>query len=553
MRVVIDLRPPRGRIAVTPSWTISAMEKAKAIPGRKRFVDKVMHFELDHANIGHVLSAFPQAEVIRGEEETSRKLKSKPRPPFATRLAPTALQTEAFGKARGKRLFAFFEKPGAGKTKMILDWAVDLWCSGEIDGLFVLSFATVHEQWVMDEIPEQVHPSIPVEAAFWRGSGRKQNEAVLEPDGNKFRVLTMNYEAYATSTKAFSYAKQFALSGQMAAALDESQRIKTPDSQIALKAVENRNDWYARCIASGEPTPLGVEDYYQQFAFLDPGIIGAWTYEAYKSMFCRLGGFQNTKIVGYQNQEHLHRLMAPHVHVGAPDIKARQIFEVSRFELGPAAREAYDQMLDELRVEVNGENFLSVRSVLPKLTKLAEIACGRLTNREGEVIHFGSERMDLLKSILGKYPSQKAIVWSRFVADHAQQAQMLGSKSAVFNGSTSEADRRVIKERFLDPNDDLQYMLASVGAAGTGLNLQGSCFLNVYYSNSFNAGQRWQSERRTYRLGTPRDVLYIDMLARRTVDIPVLNSLRRKREISDMSIEEFRNLMNEDAIWEPND
>lgn len=548
-RVVLDLREPRGQIRVTPSWTMSLMEKAKSLPDRKKFKDRIMYFELTDGNISKALSAFPMAEVINPGASKTRLLADGPRMPFATTLKPKALQEEAFNLSRGKKLFAFFEKPGAGKTKMILDWAVDLWCQGEIDGLFVFSYATVHEQWVLDEIPKHIHPSIPVQAQAWQ-TGKKNKEDILKADKDVFRVLSMNFESYAISPKAFSFAKKFADSGLMAAAVDESHRIKSHESLIGIKAVDYRNDWGARCIASGEPTPLGIQDYYQQFCFLDPDIIGAWTFTSFRSMFCRMGGFQQTKIVGYQNQEHLHKLMSPYVHVGAPDIDAEKIHLTSKFDLSPEARKAYRQMLTELIVEIDEKRFHQVRSVLPKLMKLEEITCGRITNREGETVEFDNNRNELVKTLLSIEPDRKFIVWSRFTYDHEKQKEMLGDSAAIFNGSTKKNERREIIRRFKDLDDPLRYLLASTGAAGTGLNLQGSCFRNIYHSNSANAGQRWQSEMRTYRMGTTEDVIYTDIVARATTNVGLLNNLKRKREISDMSIAEFRGMLDEMDIEE---
>lgn len=549
-RVVLDMREPRGKIIVTPSWTMSLMEKAKSLPDRKKFVNKIMHFELTDANVAKALSAFPMAEIVRGGKEPTSKLLAKgPRMPFQTALPPKELQEEAFILSKDKELFAFFEKPGAGKTKMILDWAVNLWCQGKIDGLFVFSFATVHEQWILDEVPKHLHKSIPVVGHYWK-TGKKNSEDILMPDPDVFRILSMNFESYAVSDKAFAFAKRFAESGLMAAAVDESHRIKSHESQIGIKAADNRNDWGARCIASGEPTPLGIQDYYQQFCFLDPNIIGAWTFTSFKAMYCRMGGFQNTKIVGYQNQENLHRLMSPYVHVGEPDIEAEKIYEVSKFSLSEPARQAYRQMLSELIVEIDGERFHQVRSVLPKLMKLEEITCGRITNRDGETVVFDNQRNELVKTHLDIIGDHKVIIWSRFKWDHEKQKEMLGGKAEIFNGDTPKSHRRDIVQAFKDPEDSLQYLLASTGAAGTGLNLQGSCFRNIYHSNSHNAGQRWQSEMRTFRLGTEEDVLYTDIVARATTNVGVLNNLRRKREVSDMSIAEFRSMLDEMELYE---
>lgn len=552
-RVVISLLEPRGKISCTPSWSISVMEKAKAIPGRKKFQDKVMHFELSKENVSFVKSAFPMAEFIKPSEENGQRLATGPRRSFSTAMPMTSLQEQAFEHFEGKNLFAFFEKPGSGKTKMVLDRAVKLWCDGVIDGLFVISYATVHEQWVYDEIPKHISEDIPVKAVFWK-SGKKQDESILKPDKDTFRILTMNYEAYSNSKIGSSFAKSFAESGAIMIVLDESQRIKDPESKIGEALAYDRNDYPVRALASGEPIPLGIQDYYNQFYFLDPGIVGAWTFTGFKSMYCRFGGFNNTKIVGYQNTENLHRLMAPYVHVGAPDIDAKQIFQASRFSLGPKARAAYDQMQRELMVEMEMEEGQGIqivarsRNVLAKLSKLHEIACERMKTLDDNVITFENNRMDLLGSLLDIYSSHKTIVWSRFIADHVQQRQMLGEKAAVFNGQTPKRERAEIIKEFKDPTSKLQYLLASEGAAGTGLNLQGGCKLNIYYSSSNNAGNHWQSQMRTYRIGTTEDVNYIYMAARNTVDIGTINSNRRKREVADMSFEEFRNLINEKEL-----
>lgn len=569
MKVVINLSPPRGRLSVTPSWTMSTLEKAKGFPGRKRMQGKVLHFELTPGNISYARSAFPQASIV-GDEHGRNNLVNGPRRAFATVYPPTDLQAASLSRATGKDKFAFFLKPGSGKTKVCLDWAVRKWCDGEIDGIFVLSYAGVHEQWILDEIPKHVHKDIPIIARAWI-SGKKLNQDVLKPDPNVLRILAMNYEAYAVSDKGFQAAKNFSQSGAIAAIADESQRLKSDDSQVANRAVDNREDWAVRALASGEPTPLGIQDYYKQFSFLDPAIIGCHTYTGFKGMFCRMGGFENQTVIGYQNQEYLHEKMAPYVHVGEPKINAEMVFEPSRFNLSPTTRDAYDQLKRELMVTVEQAErdeeearrtgnrdlleqvFYTMRSVLPLQTKLLEITCGRLTNRDGEVMELGTERIDHLKTLLSMRPTQKCVVWSVFKEDHVRQHQMLGDRSAIFNGDTPKARRREIVKEFLDPTSDLQYLLASKAAAGTGLNLHGSCFWNIYYSDNSNAGQRWQSERRTFRLGIERDVLYTDMIARSTVNVGIFNSNKRKRDVSDMSIAEFRSMMEEEELIDEED
>jgi hypothetical protein len=527
------------------------MEKAKAMPDRKKFVDRVMHFELTPKNIAYVKSSFRGAEFIVPASEGKRNLVNSPRMPFVTAYEPTALQAEAFTKSRGQKLFAFFEKPGSGKTKMMLDWAVDQWCSGDIDGLFVLSYAGVHEQWIYDEAPKHLSSKLPWFGVPWK-AGKKLDDRIFKPDPNVFRVFSMNYESYAVSDAGFAAAKKFADSGAMAAAADESQRLKADESKVSDRAIGNRDDWVSRVLGSGEPTPLGIQDYYAQFCFLDPKIVGCWTLEGFKSMFCRMGGYENRTVIGYHNQEYLHKRMAPYVHVGAPDIAAKQIFEVSRFNLGQRVREAYDQLKEELVLDLSNydpeSGIYRLRSELAKATKLREIACGRITDREGKVHQIDNTRMELLMSLLDIYRGNKAIIWSCFKEDHRMQAEALAGKAEVLNGDTPKGQRREMVERFKDSDSGLQYLICSPAAGGTGWNMQGAAWRNIYYCSNNNAGQIWQSWMRLYRLGTTKDVHSIDIVARNTVDIGTLNSNRRKRDISDMSISEFKSIMNDTQV-----
>lgn len=551
-RIIIDLRQPRGRIACTPSWTISLMEKAKAMPNRKRFVGKVMHFELTPKNIAYVRSSFRGAEFIEEKVEGLKNLVTGPRRGFVTAHPPTGLQVEAFGKSRGKRLFAFFEKPGSGKTKMILDWAVDLWCAGEIDGLFVLSYAGVHEQWIYDEAPKHIDKSIPWLGVPWR-AGKKLDPRIFEANPDLFRIYAMNYESYAASEKGFESAHKFAASGAMAAAADESQRLKTDDSKVTDRAIGNREDWTHRVIGSGEPTPLGIQDYYSQFCFLDPAIIGCWTIEGFKSMFCRMGGYENKTVIGYHNQEYLHERMAPYLHVGEPEIDARLLFEVSRFNLSDRVRAAYNQLKEELMLDLSqydpDSGLYRLRSELAKSMKLREIACGRITDRDGKVHQIDNTRLELLQTLTDIHRRKKAVIWSCFKEDHRLQLEAFGSgRAAVINGDTPKAQRREIVREFKDKTSSLQYLIGSTGALGTGWNLQGSAWLNLYYCSDNNAGNLWQSWKRLYRLGVDQDVLNIDIIARNTVDVGTLNSNRRKRGVSDMSIAEFKRIISDTEI-----
>jgi SNF2 family DNA or RNA helicase len=78
------------------------------------------------------------------------------------------------------------------------------------------------------------------------------------------------------------------------------------------------------------------------------------------------------------------------------------------------------------------------------------------------------------------------------------------------------------------------------GAAGMGLNLTASPSV-IYYSNDFNAESRIQSEDRIHRPGMDRNrgATIYDLLLLPS-DLLVLNNLKRKRRLQDLSLGEMR-------------
>ena len=54
----------------------------------------------------------------------------------------------------------------------------------------------------------------------------------------------------------------------------------------------------------------------------------------------------------------------------------------------------------------------------------------------------------------------------------------------------------------------------------------------MYYSNDFNLETRLQSEDRAHRIGTKRNVVYIDLCAVDTIDEPIARSLQQKADMA---------------------
>ena len=85
-------------------------------------------------------------------------------------------------------------------------------------------------------------------------------------------------------------------------------------------------------------------------------------------------------------------------------------------------------------------------------------------------------------------------------------------------------------------------MIGNQGSGlGVGMNLQNAA-ANIYISNSFSSEARWQSLKRTDRMGQTRQVRNWDLLSTGTVDFKVMANLQRKKDIATMNVDGLREI-----------
>jgi SNF2 family DNA or RNA helicase len=137
------------------------------------------------------------------------------------------------------------------------------------------------------------------------------------------------------------------------------------------------------------------------------------------------------------------------------------------------------------------------------------------------------------------------VVWCRFRHDIELLKRRFGDKAVVYYGGMTSTEKAAAKDQFLT-RDTVQLFLANAASAGTGVDrLQEVTSTAVYYSQSFNSLERWQSEDRTNRIGTQGTSTYTDIIGRKSVDRMIVKNLRAKRDLSDMTLNNLKEMINE--------
>lgn len=488
-------------------------------------------------------------------------------------------QAELLRDHGAERFFAMFWEQGTGKTKSAIDQASVLFARGEIDCLLVVAPNNVHLNWIKTELPEHLPHSLRELTRSWAYSTSKagnvgHKKALRELYEHKgLAVLAISYDSFTTDA-GLKTVLAFLRKRRCFYVADEAHRIKNPKAQRTKAVLKTSKLAPYRRVLTGTPVANGPFDVYSQMKFLEERFwerhgIGTWT--AFKNEFGVFkkmhgtGGRQFDLLVDYKNVEQLNRMIAPFSsRVLKEDVLdlPEKIYQKRVFEMTPRQRELYDQMRDECLADLgeigpcdvcsgtgrleyhqhelmctdclgSGRKRLIVTAPLAivKLLRLQQITCGYLPEDGGDPFHDipgGNPRLDDFVSIAEDTPHQ-GIVWAKFRRDIDKICDALGKRCTRYDGAVELDQRQRNKEAFLA--GEFGWIAATTDTLGEGHTLV-NALTNVYFSNTFKLTQRLQSEDRSHRIGQRSNVLYIDQIAYDTVDMPIVDALVEKRDIS---------------------
>lgn len=480
--------------------------------------------------------------------------------------APLDHQRRALKASAGKPYFGLFMTVGTGKTKVLIDTAAFLYQRKAIDRMLVLAPNGVHLVWPEEfekHCPTWVPRTVITFRSDWSPKQAREVEEQLRYAPAGLLVAAMNIESLSSlSGKAFLWASRFLQGGPALLVVDESQRIKGPSS-VRSKAVLHLAQYAPyRRLATGTEITKGFEDLYSQFRVLHPDIIGQPTFTAFKSEYCLTGGFENREIIAYRNTAGLIRKIAPYIFTqrleDAVDMPER-IYQRRIVELSPEQRRLYKALVDDTLAEIRSGVVVSEARAAVKLVRLRQIVSGHVsavheaTDDRPEhtaIERLPNPRMQTLIDLVTEEVHGKFLLWAAFKEDIRWIIEELTKARvpivSIYGGQTDTENERA-RQAFKDPA--IRGLVAIPEKAGTGFTFN-EATTSIYYSHSFNYEARLQSEGRNYRIGQKNRVLYIDLLAARTVDLSKLLPSREKKQDMATLIKDpdrFRALMEEAA------
>ena len=550
MNIKID-----GRMVRTTSpYNSKMMHALNRLEGAKRWAaNRTFSFENSPYNIEVWRSVFPDCEVEDGTQNAGTAVVDGglfdlgvDRPTFQYKTQPRAHQAKALKKISELDACGLFMDVGTGKSWTAIAMMGRRWCEGKTEHILLIAKNGVHQQWVTEEIPKHMSEVVPHKAVVFGKTKTAEREFVNMLRFEGLKIFAINIDAVITKNGE-NRVREFinAAKGRCMMVVDESQDIKNLTAQRTKNAILFGNLCKYRMIMTGTPIAKNVMDLFSQFKFLNGNILGHRYLTTFRNEYCHVRQTDfGPLITGYKNLEKLYERIDPHIFritsEEALDLPPK-VYVTRQFSLSDQQKKLMKELKEQFFIQAKEKDFSSVSNAAGLLTKLQQISCGYLPMDEGEPMELPNPRMDELQNILDQREG-KAIIWCRFNRDIEKVMTQLRPLAVHYYGKTTQVERERHKAMFLDPASPIRYLVASPEAAGTGLNLQGSCNTNIYYSNSFNSLARWQSEGRTWRDGTIGTVTYFDLIANRSPDAKILKNLQDKKSISDLTLDEYRKI-----------
>jgi SNF2 family DNA or RNA helicase len=162
------------------------------------------------------------------------------------------------------------------------------------------------------------------------------------------------------------------------------------------------------------------------------------------------------------------------------------------------------------------------------------LVCGYLVTDDKQVIEVENNRINAMMDIIEE--TGKVIIWATYRKDiqliAATLAKKFGDDSVcTYYGDTTSNERAEAVQRFQKADDALRFFVGNPKVGGYGVTLTEASTV-IYYSNSYDLEVRLQSEDRAHRIGQTKNVTYVDLVARGTIDEKILKALRSKRDLA---------------------
>jgi SNF2 family DNA or RNA helicase len=452
---------------------------------------------------------------------------------------PYEHQRNALNQSAEKTQWAYFMEMGTGKTKVTIDNMAYLFLQRKIMAALVIAPKSVYTNWE-SEIETHMPDVIKYKTYKWNIDKPKDYHELLKL--KDLKIFLINVEALSTKRgfdACVDYLKENKLNFVV---LDESTTIKNRSAKRTKNILALQRLSHMRRILTGSPITKSPLDLYTQCQFLSPELLGFSSYLAFRNRYAEMtdipvgsGRFISVPKY-YKRLEELEQKLKQF----ATRIRKDQCLDLKPkvrqkryIELEGESKKIYEKLRTNALAIVE-DSTISFSNKLTEIIKLHQVCNGFTKNDDGEILTLHKSKINALDEILEETDG-KVIVWANYLYNIHEIIKFLEDKYGKESVVSIYGDINVQKRK--EAVDRIQtilkqdFLLVILLLVVLVLPLL-LCNTVIYYSNNYNLEVRMQSEDRAHRMGQKGTVVYIDIVAKNTIDEAIMKSLTSKGQIA---------------------
>jgi SNF2 family DNA or RNA helicase len=457
--------------------------------------------------------------------------------PYKTK--PYEHQRNALNESAEKVQWAYFMEMGTGKTKVTIDNMSYLFFQRKITAALVIAPKSVYTIW---ETEINTHMPDVLKKSIFKWNIDKPKDYYKLNEFQHLRIFLINVEALSTK-RGFEACVDYLTKNKLNfVVLDESTTIKNKSAKRTKNILGLRKLTHIRRILTGSPITKSPLDLFTQCQFLSPELLGFSSYLAFRNRYAEMtdipvgsGRFISVPKY-YKRLEELEDKLKQF----ATRIRKDQCLDLKPkvrskryIELEGESKKIYDKLRTSALAIVE-DSTISFSNKLTEIIKLHQVCNGFTKDDDGRMLPLHDQKIKALHEIIEESDG-KIIIWANYLWNiheiiHSLKAKY-GEESVVsIFGEVDVKDRKKAVESFQN-DSNVRFFVGNPTTGGFGLTLT-ACNTVVYYSNNYNLEVRMQSEDRAHRMGQKGTVLYVDIVAKNTLDEAIMKSLINKGQIA---------------------
>ena len=464
---------------------------------------------------------------------------------YPYKTTPYEHQRNALNESAEKVQWAYFMEMGTGKTKVTIDNIAYLFFQRKINSVLIIAPKSVYLNW---ETEIETHMPDVLKYKIYKWNIDKSKDYHDLQNFKDLRIFLINVEALSTK-RGFEACKEYLFKNKLNfVTLDESTTIKNRSAKRTKNILALQKLSMVRRILTGSPITKSPLDLYTQCQFLSPELLGFSSYLAFRNRYAEMtdipvGSGRYISVPKYYKRleelEQKMKFFATRIRKDqCLDLKPK-VRQKRYIELDGDGKKIYEK-LRTTALAIVEDSTISFSNKLTEIIKLHQVCNGFTKDDEGKFLRLHDQKVKALHEVIEEADG-KIIIWANYLWNiheiiHSLKSRY-GEESVVsIFGEVDVKDRKKAVESFQN-DSNVRFFVGNPTTGGFGLTLT-ACNTVVYFSNNYNLEVRKQSEDRAHRLGQKGTVVYIDIVARNTLDEAIMKSLTNKGQIAAKTVGE---------------